>query len=314
MIESVKCAICGTEEHEHYLTSSDRLSSDENDNYNIVKCDNCGFLYTNPRPVNQSDYLAPFIEGGDAFNVLADPKSISDWIFKIFHPASVRWKRKTIYELPTIGRLLDFGCRTGDFLFEMKRAKWDVVGIEADELGKDFAISHYGLNVVSSLEEIIEQDEKFDVITMWHTLDKVPDLNSTLSSLKSILNENGFLLIALPNIKSFDARKYRGDWIGLDLPRHLYHFDQDHLVKLAQKNGFEVVKQKNISWDTLHNVFMSALRRAGKHRWNARWSVNWPMLFWTLIVSLIYGSKLISFGRKCAGSGILYYLTHENNK
>ena len=263
--------------------------------------------------MNQSDYLAPFIEGGDAFNVLADPKSISDWIFKIFHPASVRWKRNTIDDLPIIGRLLDFGCRTGDFLFEMKRAKWEVVGIEADELGKDFAISHYGLNVVDSLEEIVSQGEKFDVITMWHTLDKVPDLRSTLSSLKSILNNNGYLLVALPNVMSYDARKYGGDWIGLDLPRHLYHFDESHLKMLVQKNGFSVVKQRNIFWDTLHNVFMSALRRAGKHRWNVRWSINWLLLFWTLIVSWITGSKLFSFGRKCAGSGILYYLIHEDN-
>lgn len=313
MIESTNCAICGEEDNEHFLTSSDRLSPTENENYNIVSCNNCGFLYTNPRPLNQSDFLAPFIEGGDAFNVLTDPKSISEWIFKIFHPASVRWKRKTIDRLPTIGSLLDFGCRTGDFLFEMKRARWEVVGIEADELGKDFAISHYGLKVVSSLEEIVEQGEKFDVITMWHTLDKVPDLNSTLSSLKSILNKNGYLLVALPNIMSYDARKYRGDWIGLDLPRHLYHFDQSHLKKLAQKNGFRVVRQRNIFWDTLHNVFMSALRRARKHRWNAKWIINWPLLFWTLIVSWITGNKLFSLGRKCEGSGLLYYLTHEDN-
>ncbi len=311
MTESTKCAICGAEENEHYLTSSNRLSSNENDVYNIVKCLNCGFLYTNPRPMNQSDYLAPFIESGDAFNILADPKSISDWIFKIVHPSSVKWKRKTIDDLPTLGRLLDVGCRTGDFLLEMKIAKWEVIGIEADDLGKDFAVSHYGLDVVSSLEEVVERGEKFDVITMWHTLDKVSDPNSTLKLLKSLLNKEGYLLVALPNIMSFDARAYKGDWIGLDLPRHLYHFDQSHLKKMAEQNGFKVVKQKNIPWDTLHNVFMSALRRAGKHRWNARWSINWPFLIWTFMLSWITGSKLFSFGRNCAGSGILYYLTNK---
>ena len=309
MLVETKCALCGSESSDHYLTSSDRLSESGSNKYDIVKCVDCGFLYTNPRPVDQEKHSAPFMVGGDAFNILAEPKSISDWIFKIFHPASVRWKRRAIDKLPTIGRLLDFGCRTGDFMFEMKTAKWEVQGIEVDKLGMDYAISHYGLDVVNTLDELVEKNtEKFDVITMWHTLDKVSDLSATLESLKLLLEDDGYLLIALPNIKSYDAKQYKSDWIGLDLPRHLYHFDREHLTKLAENNGFSVYNYRNIPWDTLHNVFMSALKRADKHRWNARWSINWLLLIWTLKISLLMGGKWTSFGRRCTGSGVLYYL------
>ena len=312
MIEETKCVLCGAEDYKHYLTASDRLSDDKNNTYNIVRCSECDFLYTNPRPVDQSNFIAPFIEGGDAFNVLADPQSISDWIFKIFHPASVRWKRRAIDGLQIIGRLLDYGCRTGDFLFEMKRAKWEVFGIEPDELGKDFAASHYGLDVVDTIEQLLAMGgEKFDVITMWHTLDKVTDLSLALKSVKSLLTDNGYLLVSLPNIESYDAKIYNSDWIGHDLPRHLYHFDRDHMTRAAESNGFKVVKYKTIPWDTLHNVFMSALRRADKHRWNARWSINWPLLLWTLFISWWKGSIIYSLGGRCSGSGVLYYLRHE---
>ena len=312
MMVETKCALCGSDNSEHYLTSSDRLSDSDSNQYNIVKCAECGFLYTNPRPVDHEKHSAPFIESGDAFNILAEPKSISDRIFRIFHPASVRWKRRAIDNLPTIGRLLDFGCRTGDFLFAMKTAKWEVQGIEADKLGMDYAVSHYGLDVVSSLEELVENNnEKYDVITMWHTLDKVPDLPSTLESLKLLLEDDGYLLIGLPNIQSYDAQKYKSDWIGLDLPRHLYHFDRAHLTKLAENHGFSVSSYRNIPWDTLHNVFMSALKRANKHRWNARWSINWPLLIWTLMMSWLLGGKWFSFGQRCASSGVLYYLRRE---
>jgi len=83
MVET-KCALCGSDNFEHYLISSDRLSESDSNQYNIVKCAECGFLYTNPRPVDQEKHSAPFIEGGDAFNILAEQLFLTDPFQVIF--------------------------------------------------------------------------------------------------------------------------------------------------------------------------------------------------------------------------------------
>ena len=94
-----------------------------------------------------------------------------------------------------------------------------------------------GLYVKESIAEIGDA-AKFDCITMWHTLEHFQDIKSTLTSLKRLLAPNGRLIIAVPDNGSLQARLFGAKWLHLDVPRHLYHFDNRTLRVCLDQTGF----------------------------------------------------------------------------
>ena len=81
------------------------------------------------------------------------------------------------------------------------------------------------------------QEGSFDAITLWHVLEHVHTLNDTLRQLIRLLRPGGTLLIAVPNVESFDAQHYGPDWAAYDVPRHLYHFSPRTMKLLLKKHN-----------------------------------------------------------------------------
>ena len=71
-------------------------------------------------------------------------------------------------------------------------------------------------------------------------MEHLPDLHTTIKHLKKLLTKQGRILFALPNVDSFDAKKYREFWAAYDVPRHLYHFSQNTFKKLLKQHGMKV--------------------------------------------------------------------------
>ena len=68
---------------------------------------------------------------------------------------------------------------------------------------------------------------------MWHVLEHVTKLNNTISEMKKLLSNKGKVIIAVPNLESFDATIIKN--IGLyDLPIHMYHFSRTSITKLFE--------------------------------------------------------------------------------
>jgi len=67
-------------------------------------------------------------------------------------------------------------------------------------------------------------------------LEHLPDLETQISKLVSLLEEDGTLIIAVPNFKSYDAKHYASFWAAFDVPRHLWHFSQTAIEKLFSKH------------------------------------------------------------------------------
>jgi len=183
----------------------------------------------------------------------------------------------------------------------MKKWKWEVAGIETDERALQYARDTLGLKVFKGSEWDFPM-ESFDVITFWHALEHIHDLKGTLKSVLPLLRNDGLLLIALPNISSLDFRLYREDWVALDLPRHLYHFDPNSFRSLFYSFGLEVFKLHQMPLDVFYNCIMSEKLAFERKR---RRKVSFPL-------SLLRGGviALMSFcmGTLGNGSGMLYYL------
>src|SRR5262249_34256030 len=128
------------------------------------------------------------------------------------------------------GRLLDFGCGGGSFLERMHKQGWSRVGLDTSEAAVRSIRSELGLAApVGTLPHPELAPESFDVITMWHALEHVHAPLDVLREAHRLLAPGGRLLVAVPNIASWPFRWFGRDWFGLDLPRHLTHFEPETL-------------------------------------------------------------------------------------
>jgi hypothetical protein len=119
------------------------------------------------------------------------------------------------------------------------------------------AARHTGLGVSEAGLEERDFAHRFDRIVFWHTLEHLHLLGQSLDRARELLDADGQLIIAVPNLDSDDARRYGQNWIALDAPRHLCHFAPETLRKLLEKHGVSVLELGRWVPDTLYNVWYS---------------------------------------------------------
>jgi SAM-dependent methyltransferase len=175
-------------------------------------------------------------------------------------------------------RLLDIGCGDGSFLLAAQKAGWNVMGTERNPVSARGA----GLDVEESLDRVTASGT-FDCIAMWHTLEHMRDIPSTLSNIARLLTPDGKLMVAVPDSGGLQAVIFGANWLHADVPRHLYHFDSKALTYCLDKAGFSIRQQwhQEFEYDLLGwsqsalnlllpqpNVFFDSLRgrkgRAGR--------------------------------------------------
>lgn len=155
---------------------------------------------------------------------------------------------------------MDVGCGTGDFLSACQSDGWNVTGVEPSEQARKLA-SEKGVETVTQLDQA---RGSFQLITLWHVLEHVPHLNNTLNKLYSLLEPNGTLLLAVPNHTSLDAKKYEQYWAGYDVPRHLWHFDQQNMEQLLRKHNLSLQKTLPLTLDSFYVSLLSETYRGKK--------------------------------------------------
>lgn len=159
------------------------------------------------------------------------------------------------------GALLDIGAGTGDFLLVAKNNGWNVIGVEPSEKARSVA-SQKGVELKQQAVDFA--DHSFDIITMWHVLEHVPDLQNQIKELKRLLKPNGAIIIAVPNFKSYDAKYYGEFWAAYDTPRHLWHFSKTAIKKLFQNEKIELIKILPMKFDSFYVSLLSEKYKTGK--------------------------------------------------
>jgi SAM-dependent methyltransferase len=146
-------------------------------------------------------------------------------------------------------------------LARLRERGWRVLGTE---YGERPPVTTPGIDIrYAPLEECGLPPESFDVITMWHVLEHLPDPQATLAEAHRLLRPGGVLLIAVPNFGSLQARLTGPYWFHLDVPRHLFQFRSRDLVTLLERVGLSVGRTRRFSfeYDTFGFV-QSMLNRA----------------------------------------------------
>ena len=174
-----------------------------------------GFLETKPKPIELSGYY----KSEDYISHTDRAASFFEKTYQAVKSKTIKLKVKRIQNATLKGAtVLDFGCGTGDFLVGCKNAGFNVLGFEPNSAAGALS-KKKGVELILSIENL--KDNSVDVITLWHVLEHLPNLEKDIAQFKRVLKPNGTLIIAVPNYKSFDAKWYKQFWAAYDVPWHI---------------------------------------------------------------------------------------------
>jgi len=247
-------------------------------------------IYLDPRPSLKDLELAHREEGYDPFLSLEKPQRLFDRAYDLARRLTIAWKRRLIDKLIEPGSyILDGGCGTGEFLSALKD-RYKVEGFEPESNAARWAREKLGLSVnTGNLDSLTLPEESFNIVTLWHVLEHIPSPLNDLQHIYRILRPGGLLLIALPNIASFDAKVYRACWVAIDAPRHLWHFAKSQITKLTKKAGFELKRTGMLPLDPFYNILLSECLC---NQMKGRGQLGWTLLRMPIAMlgTLVYGT------------------------
>lgn len=216
-------------------------------------------LITFPKPSLET--LPNYYESDDYISHTDKSRTLFERVYQIIKSIAIKKKISLINKHSNKGALLDIGAGTGSFLYAAKKDGWQTIGLEPSEKAKQFA-SQKGLEFVDNLNDIPSQSQ--DIVTMWHVLEHVPNLEDYLFELKRIIKPTGTIFIAVPNFKSFDASYYGKFWAAYDVPRHLWHFSKGSIQKLFSEKQMRLEAVLPMKFDSYYVSLLSEKNRNGK--------------------------------------------------
>lgn len=242
----------------HFLTVKDHSVSKEI--FELYYDETLDMLITSPQP--DLENLGRYYESEDYISHTDNKRSLFEKAYHFVKNIALKNKLNLINnEQSRKGRILDIGAGTGDFLLTAKNDGWETVGVEPSERAKNIAIQK-GISFVNEISAL--QNNSFDVITMWHVLEHVPDLELQIQELKRLLKPTGTLIVAVPNFKSFDANHYKEFWAAFDVPIHFWHFSKKAIQSLFEKVDMKLEKVLPMKFDSFYVSLLSEKYKTGK--------------------------------------------------
>ena len=252
----------------HFLTVKDHSVSGET--FELYKDESLDLLLTHPKPALSA--LGKYYESEDYISHTDSKRGLFEKLYHFVKAIALKNKVKLIGSQANFGNLLDIGAGTGDFLATAKASSWNTTGVEPSEKARKIA-SKKGLILAESSKDL--PDHSFDVITMWHVLEHVPDVSWQINELKRLLKPDGAVVIAVPNFNSYDAKHYGSFWAAYDVPRHLSHFSKMAIEKLFAQSKMELVKILPMPFDAFYVSLLSEKYKTGKMNYAKAFSVGW---------------------------------------
>lgn len=252
-------------------------------------------LYTYPQP-SVSD-LPSYYESADYISHTDSNRSLFEKVYKMVRKIALQNKLNLIQKHQIAnGNLLDIGAGTGEFLKLASSKGWMVAGAEPNAKARNL-MEIKGVSAQIDTSQL--PDNSFDVITMWHVLEHVPDYNIQFLELKRLLKANGTIFIAVPNFKSYDAKIYKEFWAAYDVPRHLWHFSKDAMKRIAVDHKFELKEVVPMRFDSFYVSMLSEKHKCGKIR---------------VLPALLNGIRSNNYGRRFGEfSSHIYVIQNKKN-
>ncbi len=235
-----KCILCKSEDWGKRFSITDLYQ----EQYSFCKCKDCGAYFLDPPPTAQqlerayaNDYYG---EGEKKFNPTVE---------KVLDQFRSRKAKEISSGLKEGSKILDIGCADGEFLHQLSKfGDFDLHGLELEGRASERARKRGGFQLhIGELKEGVYEKGQFDLITLVHVFEHLPDPAGTVAILSGIIKKGGELYIEQPNIGSWQARIFRSNWLHLDPPRHLNLLDEKTLIKLLEEHQFILTSKSYFS-------------------------------------------------------------------
>jgi SAM-dependent methyltransferase len=267
-----RCPLCGKTQNTFLLSCNDWLPPGEQ--FDIVRCSGCELVFTKGAP-DEKDIARYYASNAYVPLSVAARGKVRQKAREWMNTGKYRLIRRITGR--SAGSLLDIGSGTGEFPGLMQRRGWRVLCIEPDERGVRSCREKYHLRVESPDTLSSLPSQSFDVITLWHVLEHVHELQKVAKNIARLLKANGVCLIAVPNYESVDAKLYGKHWRAYDVPRHLYHFDIRSMQKLLASEGLCIEGTQPVWLDSVYTCMESSSRK-GESLVRALWNAVRVML------------------------------------
>lgn len=249
-----ECPVCFSNQLSEPLPVKDHSISKEW--FNLVTCRKCQFTFTQNPPSEEA--IGPYYASEDYVSHSDSKKGLINSIYHRVRSIMLQKKARLVKNKAKGNSLLDIGSGTGYFLETMKKAGFETKGVEINDKARAFSKAQFDLNVLSP-KAFFEQEAEmeFDIITLWHVLEHLYNLDEYMNRIKASLKDDGSLIVAVPNIDSFDSHYYEQDWAGLDVPRHLWHFTPASMNVFAEKHGWHITEYRILPFDSFYVALLS---------------------------------------------------------
>src|SRR5947209_13187602 len=244
----------------------------------IIRCAACGLVYASPivGEGGDHDYTESYYRQGVYADYLSDREAIR---------RNAGRALKDLERLAPGGRsLLDVGCATGFFLEAARDKGWKVRGLEISEYASEYAREELRLDVESASITTLTRDyPKFDVITLWDTIEHLDRPDVALANARLMMRDKGVLVLSTGDYGSLLRRVSGKRWRLFADPTHNFFFDERTIKRLLSQMGYEIIRlMRRGKWVSLSMILHQsglppAVRDRGlliARRWNPSLYVN----------------------------------------
>jgi len=233
-----RCPLCGAGS-DAQLGLRLHTSADLRDlgDYGAVLCTQCAVARTHPAPRESAQVISPDVGEaalGAAQRVLMH-RFIRQRVVRV----------RPLLPMERRPRIADVGGGACAFANALASSGCDVTVFEPNPANARFADTGAGVRFVPApfddraVADAGIADGSLDGITMWHSLEHVPDPAATLALARRLLRVGGVLYVCVPNLDSMQADVGGSRWCYADIPHHATHFSLDGLAAAMQRGGFD---------------------------------------------------------------------------
>lgn len=210
-----------------------------------------GVKKTSPIPL----YLDKYYESKNYISHYQERKTLKNRLYKFFQLFNLKYKKNILKNLvPKGSKVLDYGAGAGEFA-NLLQHDFETLAFEPNNNAAFFLIKKLITGkVIQNLDEI--ENKSLSAITLWHVLEHIPDPKNILKVFWDKLEDGGYLVLALPNPNSLDAKIYQEYWAAWDVPRHLYHYNENGIKEIT-KDYFLLKATKPLILDAYYISWIS---------------------------------------------------------
>ncbi|WP_187115161.1 class I SAM-dependent methyltransferase [Clostridium tyrobutyricum] len=238
----VNCLGCGCSKYKIINVSNQSTSESGKGMINPVrvwvKCENCGLIYANPQPSENSinKYYSAIAKekfGGIYGNI----KERENFLFDMSNTRLDNIRKITNKKL-----LLDIGTGIGFFVRVALDRGFHAYGLELTQEDCEYAKIHYNLNLIRKNFYSFTEDEQYDIVTMFEVIEHMRAPLKDLKRINKLVKINGIFVIATPVLDSEYGKKVKEENPFWRVVTHLSYFTKSTLKDYLQKSGFKLLK------------------------------------------------------------------------